>query len=153
LIKALIMNYLFDTNVLLKYLRDDTFKDKLEAEFDLSNPENRNLISIVTVGELMSLSLRNKWGARRIRKLNFIIKKFIIVDIRYMTLVNKYAEIDAFSQGKLKDKSLNTSSRNMGKNDLWIAATASLINARLITYDKDFDHLDKVFVDVILMTD
>jgi len=147
------MNYLFDTNVLLKYLRDDTFKDKLEAEFDLSNPENRNLISIVTVGELMSLSLRNKWGARRIRKLNFIIKKFIIVDIRYMTLVNKYAEIDAFSQGKLKDKSLNTSSRNMGKNDLWIAATASLINARLITYDKDFDHLDKVFVDVILMTD
>ena len=147
------MNYLFDTNVLLKYLREDTFKDKLEAEFDMANPENRNLISIVTVGELMSLSLRNKWGARRIRKLNFIIKKFIIVDIRYMTLVNKYAEIDAFSQGKLKDKSLNTSSRNMGKNDLWIAATASLINARLITYDKDFDHLDKVFVDVILMTD
>jgi len=146
------MNYLFDTNVLLKYLRDDTFKDKLEAEFDLSNPENRNIISIVTVGELMSLSLRNQWGARRIQRLDFIIKKFIIVDIRYLNLARCYAEIDAFSQGKLKDKPLNTSSRNMGKNDLWIAATASLVNARLITYDKDFEHLDDVFVNIILMT-
>jgi len=146
------MNYLYDTNVLLKYLREDTFKDKLEAEFDMANPENRNLISIVTVGELMSLSLRNQWGARRIRKLDFIIKKFIIVDIRYLNLAQRYAEIDAFSQGKLKDKPLNTSSRNMGKNDLWIAATASLVNARLITYDKDFDHLGSIFVDVVLMT-
>ena len=147
------MNYLFDTNVLLKYLRDDTFKDKLEAEFDLSNPENRNLISIVTVGELMSLSLRNQWGTRRIQRLDFIIKKFIIVDIRYLNLARSYAEIDAFSQGKLKHKPLNTSSRNMGKNDLWIAATASLVNARLITYDKDFEHLDDVFVEVVLMMD
>jgi predicted nucleic acid-binding protein len=39
--------------------------------------------------------------------------------------------------------------RNMGKNDLWIAATASVQSATLITTDKDFDHLNGVFLPVI----
>jgi len=34
----------------------------------------------------------------------------------------------------------------MGKNDLWIAATAAFHKFRLITTDKDFNHLDKVFI-------
>lgn len=36
----------------------------------------------------------------------------------------------------------------MGKNDLWIAATASAIDATLITSDKDFDHLDGNYLTV-----
>jgi len=118
----------------------------------MSNLENRNLISIVSVGELKSLSLRNNWGERRNQELDDALKDFITVDIRYMPIVMKYAEIDAFSQGKLKDKPLKMSSRNMGKNDLWIAATASLANARLITFDQDFEHLNKTYLELILMT-
>lgn len=34
------------------------------------------------------------------------------------------------------------SARNMGKNDLWIAATAAMSEATLLTTDNDFDHLD-----------
>jgi predicted nucleic acid-binding protein len=37
----------------------------------------------------------------------------------------------------------------MGKNDIWIAATASVLNATLITTDNDFDHLNGVFLPVI----
>ena len=37
----------------------------------------------------------------------------------------------------------------MGKNDLWIAAAASVYDLTLITTDKDFDHLNGVFLDVI----
>nr|WP_157618605.1 hypothetical protein [Spirosoma spitsbergense] len=37
----------------------------------------------------------------------------------------------------------------MDKNDLWIAATASLLEAILITTDKDFDHLHGRFIEVI----
>ena len=66
-----------------------------------------------------------------------------------LTYTKKYGEIDAFSQGKLTNKKLKMSSRNMGKNDLWIAATASILNAKLITTDKDFDHLDKEYFDLI----
>ena len=54
-----------------------------------------------------------------------------------------YADIDAFSNGQHPNMKLlpNTSSRNMGKNDLWIAATTMLLNATLITTDDDFLHL------------
>ena len=36
----------------------------------------------------------------------------------------------------------------MGKNDLWIASLAALLGPRLLTTDADFDHLDKVFIEV-----
>ena len=34
----------------------------------------------------------------------------------------------------------------MGKNDLWIAATSSVYDLVLVTTDKDFDHLDKEYL-------
>jgi tRNA(fMet)-specific endonuclease VapC len=36
----------------------------------------------------------------------------------------------------------------MGKNDIWIAATASVLNAVLLTTDNDFDHLHDEFLTV-----
>jgi len=39
----------------------------------------------------------------------------------------------------------------MGKNDIWIATIASVSDAKLITMDKDFNHLDDVFLDLILL--
>lgn len=59
------------------------------------------------------------------------------------------AEIDAFSQGKLKGKPLGMSARNMTKNDLWIAATSAATEATLITTDCDFDHLEGHFIQLI----
>ncbi|MEM8524718.1 MAG: hypothetical protein AAGG68_08740 [Bacteroidota bacterium] len=40
-------------------------------------------------------------------------------------------------------------SRNMGKNDMWIAATASIAEAKFFTTDKDFHHLDRTFIDLV----
>ena len=37
----------------------------------------------------------------------------------------------------------------MGKNDVWIAATAMATDSKLITSDSDFDHLDGEFFDVL----
>ncbi len=36
----------------------------------------------------------------------------------------------------------------MGDNDIWVAATASVLNANLLTTDHDFDHLNGIFVNV-----
>lgn len=52
------------------------------------------------------------------------------VNIGAPELINAYVEIDGFSNG-----------RSMGKNDLWIAATAVVTDATLVTTDGDFDHL------------
>ena len=49
--------------------------------------------------------------------------------------------IELYSQGKLA--SVDFTPRNMSKNDLWIAATAYVTNATLVTTDKDFDHLNE----------
>lgn len=73
------------------------------------------------------------------------------IDINHQQILKRYAEIDAFSQGKHASRKLpgGMSSRNMGKNDLWIAAAASVLNAKLLTTDKDFDHLNEEFLEVI----
>jgi predicted nucleic acid-binding protein len=40
------------------------------------------------------------------------------------------------------------SARNMGKNDLWIAASAMIAQGTLITTDKDFNHLHETLIKV-----
>jgi len=37
----------------------------------------------------------------------------------------------------------------MGKNDLWIAATAAITESKLMTTDGDFDHLNGIYLDLI----
>lgn len=56
--------------------------------------------------------------------------------------------IDSFSQrnNPMHSSYAFDTPRNMGKNDLWIAATASVLNLELITTDSDFDHLDGSFI-------
>ena len=70
-----------------------------------------------------------------------ILDDLIIFPIRIQQIINRYAEIDAYSQNKLANKSLQLSARNMGKNDIWIAATTSVYDMTLLTMDKDFEHL------------
>ena len=88
-------------------------------------------------------------GIQRFKKLEALLPVFIIADIHSEDVIQRYAEMDAFSQNKLKDMPLKNSARNMGKNDLWIAATASVSNARLMTSDNDFDHLEGTFIELI----
>lgn len=133
-------NYLFDTNILLLCIRADKRWKAIQEKLDLENAYN--FISIVTVGEIWSLAYQNNWGVNRMNEMRLILEQFIILDINTDDIVQNYARTDAYSQGKLKDRPLKTTSRNMGKNDLWIAATAITYNIPLITTDADFDHLD-----------
>jgi tRNA(fMet)-specific endonuclease VapC len=145
------MNILFDTNILLCYIRKDSRADWITERYQPFDDKNLALISIVSQAELLSLSLQFGWGDRKNEILNNLINQFLVIPIEAVDLVKIYAEIDAFSQGKLKDKPLQTgmSARNMGKNDLWIAATAHITHSKLITTDHDFDHLDNVYLDLV----
>lgn len=80
--------------------------------------------------------------------LDSIFSDVIITDINSKDVLEAYAAIDSFSQGGPSDYELGTSARNMGKNDLWIAATASVLEAILIPSDKDFEHLDRNFLTI-----
>lgn len=143
------MIYLLDTNILIAYLREpnstQSFVDKSFAPLDFPNEV---IISVVSVGETKAIALMNRWGKRRIEKIGQLLTQVIVADINSEEIVDRYAEIDAFSQGRLENTISSFSARNMGKNDLWIAATASVLNATLLTTDSDFDHLDNEFLSV-----
>jgi predicted nucleic acid-binding protein len=106
-------------------------------------------MSVVSRGELISLGYKRKWGNEKKAKLGELLRKIPQVDINTDSIMQMYGEIDAFSQGCHPTKILSMTARNMGKNDLWIAATVATTNTTLITTDSDFDHLDKVFFSVI----
>jgi len=145
------MRYVLDTNIVLIYLKHNAIRAQIEQNYTPFSTQNIPILSTVTLGELESLAKRNKWGLKRIKSVESFISKCVVTAINFKDLHQRYGEIDAFSQGKLTGKKLNLTSRNMGKNDLWIAATSSLLNANLITTDKDFDHLDKEYLDLIFI--
>jgi len=134
------MNYTLDTNILLHVLKASDKGIKVREKIKNDNPNL--IISIVTKAEILSITKQREWGSKKLSSLNKLLESLLIIPIDTDELVKTYAEIDAFSQGKLKDKPLHMTSRNMGKNDLWIAATAHLTNSILLTTDNDFNHLD-----------
>lgn len=145
---------IIDTCVLIHIIRETEIgKRCLQAinDFD-DNPDL--IISVVTKAEMESFTLQNSWGQVKIDKLKKFLNAVTIVNIinNDTHLITEYSQIDGFSKGKGKDKhgkTLGTSAKKMGKNDLWIAATASALNIPLITSDGDFDHLDSTFIRLI----
>jgi tRNA(fMet)-specific endonuclease VapC len=80
-----------------------------------------------------------------------LLNQFLVIPIEAKDLVEAYAELDAFSQGISISRPVisGMTARNMGKNDLWIAATALVTKSTLITTDNDFDHFDGQYFNVI----
>ncbi|QDK80426.1 type II toxin-antitoxin system VapC family toxin [Spirosoma sp. KCTC 42546] len=142
------MIYFFDTNIVLAYVRQTKIVDAIADILNLTD-NNHVQISVVTAGELWSIAQQNNWDRSKRAILQDLLNSYIRINIADNELIQRYADIDAFSQNKLADRSLGTSARNMGKNDLWIAASASLAGATLITTDKDFDHLHGQYLEVV----
>lgn len=137
------MNLLFDTNILIAILRSRDY----DGIVDFLYPERKLVyISVATEAEIKSIALRLRWGEPRMKRLNNFLAEIIIVDIN-QNYINSYVEIDTYSQ-RINPTFTSypfKTSRNMGKNDLWIASLASLLDLKLVTADSDFDHLNGVF--------
>ncbi|AMJ67061.1 hypothetical protein AXW84_17720 [Hymenobacter sp. PAMC 26628] len=102
----------------------------------------RGVLPFAVVGELESFALKADWGYQKVAFLRQLLERHPLVGF-VPELAGLYARLDAYSQGKLRGQQLPTgmSARNMGKNDLWIAATALYLDLPLHTTDNDFDHL------------
>jgi len=78
--------------------------------------------------------------------MEILLDSLTIFPISYSGIYEAYADIDAYSQNHpTLSLPQGMTARNMGKNDLWIAATAHILRATLVTTDKDFDHLQHFF--------
>ncbi len=142
------MDFVLDTNILVHFVRSDAHIRQLDAQFSLFSADNAAFISIVSVGEIESLAYQFDWGESKMKRLNYFLNALPHLPIDSRELTAAYADLDAFSQGVHPRFKLpwGTSSRNMGKNDLWIAATSMLLNAKLLTTDNDFKHLSLQFM-------
>jgi predicted nucleic acid-binding protein len=143
--------FVLDTGVILGYVRAAGYADYIERRYAPFTPPNISLVSVISKGEIYSLTKQFGWAGRKLKALEELLRKLPTVDISHDQIIQRYAEIDAYSLGRDKTRPLPSgqTARVMGKNDLWIAATASVLNAALIAIDHDFDHLSSVFLDVI----
>jgi tRNA(fMet)-specific endonuclease VapC len=128
---------LLDTNVVLHLVRGKATGLALDKAFGLRARPDRPLISVITVGEMFSFAAQLSWGPKKVEALKRLTEELVIVDVRNQSVLEKYAEIDAFLVKK---------GRRIGDNDVWIAATAAAAGAVLLTSDKDFDPLHDVFL-------
>lgn len=130
------MLYLLDTNILLAYMRRGLLEAYLEATYGLSAISPVPIISIVTEAEIRVLADENGWGAFKRRMLQTMLDYVRVLPIPFAANVDAYVAIEAYSRQR---------GVTMGKNDIWIAATAHVTGAHLLTMDHDFDHLGGVF--------
>ncbi len=142
------MTYVLDTNILVHTLRDSPIFHQIENQFDPYGLQNEAIISTVSVGEIYSFAKRNHWGKNKMYKVKELFKSLKVIAVEGEDMMETYADIDAFSQSSHPTLSLRGSARKMGKNDLWIAATAFVFDSVLLTTDADFNHLHNVFIQV-----
>ncbi len=145
------MPYLLDTNILVHLVRNSAKGVTLEQDYGLLSKENNIYISAVTKGEILSFSKQSAWGKPKMGRLFYILETLSSIPINGDSpLMDAYADINAYSQGKHPEflPLEGFSAKNMGKNDLWIAATAFLLDIPLLTTDLDFNHLHPNFITV-----
>ncbi len=133
---------IYDTNIWLYLLRVRTTLAHIQRQTPYEfGSDGLVIVPFAVKAELESMSLQFNWGATKRQQLQDYLQYKTIVQSN-SEIIRFYAQIDAFSQGRLPTQPTGLSARNMGKNDLWIAATAVAAKALLITTDSDFDHLN-----------
>ncbi len=143
--------FFLDTSILVHYVRGSALALHIDNSYSPSIAPNYSLVSVVSLGEMYSFSYRLNWGQKKQDVLKKVLNTIPAVDINHLPIIEQFAELDAYRLGKHPTKPLRTgeSAKCIGDNDLWIAATASVLKATLLTLDRDFLVFNRVFLDVI----
>lgn len=136
--------YLLDTNILVALVRGNPLGFYVDATYSLSKAQNAFMISIVSVGEMYALVEKFKaqgqaWGPPKVQRLEQLLAQVVWIDISSPAILKAYGEIDGATEAL---------GQKMGKNDVWIAATARAIQATLLTADKDFNRIFPAWIDL-----
>jgi len=133
--------FLLDTCIILIWTRGGERAEQLRDKYGAALFDHSALVSIVSHAEILVLARRNEWGPKRLAQLQELLDSFVTIDL-LPEVVSSYVEVEMYSS------KVEGGARNMGKNDVWIAASAKAANARLLTSDKDFAHFTPDFLHV-----
>jgi tRNA(fMet)-specific endonuclease VapC len=123
---------LLDTNIVIHLIRDNEVGKQVDSMFQIRHRTDRPLISIVTVGECLSIVRQFRWGTTKVTALENLLRELVVVNIDTRPVLERYGEFHALTR---------SIGRTLSHNDLWIAATAAATGAHLLTTDSDFDPL------------
>lgn len=127
-------------------VRDDATGKRLKRERQLLLTDTVPAYSVITEGEIRSLAYQFNWGQDKLETMRYYLEYFRRIPIDTPGTLEAYAVIDAYSKRQGID---------MGKNDIWIAASAYDTGFELLAKDRDFDHLSPLFISrtVVELTD
>jgi len=129
-----------DTSVIIPILRGN---EGLLQYVEVHYPANEfeRILCFASKAEPSSMMLRRKWGKLKRQNADDFFEGVDRI-IREVTdeMIDAYAELEAYSlnQHPTIKKPEGESAYKIGKNDLWIAATAQVEKARLFTADRGF---------------
>jgi len=129
--------YLLDTNVLVHFVRGSVVWKRIRDSFQPLTTTPTPRVCLVCEGELRSLAVQWGWAEKKLDQMEFCFGFFQQQTIDDPEIIRAYAAIDCYCE---------SIGQTMGKNDLWIAATAAVTGATLITTDHDFDKLAPRFL-------
>lgn len=59
------MKFLWDTNILIHFLRQSLKYRQLNGKYNFFSEENQIYLSIISIGEIQSLAYQLNWGQKR----------------------------------------------------------------------------------------
>ncbi len=138
------MKYVLDTNILIHYVRDSIIWHHVEKNYFTKGVKGYAFICEVTEAEIAAFAHENKWQKYKKEKLARFLKRIESISISSTFVKKLYVDISAYSRNRHKSLQLpkRFSSRNMGKNDIWIAAITAYKGYTLLSTDRDFEHLE-----------
>jgi tRNA(fMet)-specific endonuclease VapC len=141
--------YFLDTNILIYLVNQNDLVNQIVNEtLDLFSTNKELMLSVVSLAEIRSFAIRTGLEITQLDSIESLISKLKIIDINLPEIIARYVEIDLYSRGKYDNLPRGIRPHKMGKNDLWIAATASVLGATLLTTDQDYMHLNGVYLAV-----
>ncbi len=120
------MSYLFDTNIIIGFLKNDTnIVSKLSSEQEVN-------ISVVTVGEML-------FGANNSG--NPIENTMLYKELFKHCIIHNISEITSEYYAEIRHL-LKIAGNPIPENDIWIAAIAKEKNMIIVTRDKHLNQLE-----------
>lgn len=146
--------FLLDTGILLGLARKAPWARQALERLPLNDQETAAVTSVICQGEILALAEKFGWGEKKRWWLENVLNRLPVLDINRNSILSAYARIDSWTHGN-PVRSAGAilpppiPAVPMKQNDLWIAATAHVTDAALVSTDKDFNHLANVWISFI----
>lgn len=122
--------YLLDTGIVGAIGYGGELADRIDADTGICLATWRPLICVVTRGEIVAFMHERGWGEKRRDGVQRLMSNLVCVNIDDPKIWDAFAELKNYAR---------PNGWSIGDNDLWIAGTAKVLGATLLTTDKDFE--------------